>query len=597
MPGTAHTDIPRDAGTANRSGANAWSWDLLGILLLTAAIRAVVVSQTPIIAKDGMLYVGIARMINHGMWLDLVGDWFLFNPYPALIAWLQRCGLSFDFSGQLISAVASTLAVVPLYLWGRRAFDPRVAQLAALTYALHPVMLRFSGQVLREGLYWCLMLWAVYAFWLAAQHRQLWRFAVAGLLTTAATLTRMEGAVLFILGAMWSISMCSGPANRHASTVASGAAGGARLLPSWHACRQSLAPIVVACAVFPLTIIILNLAFIPQGHGWHGCGRWIHFATRLVRGQEVAPAATIVPQRMAEIVSSERTRTAQQSPKIDDVRRLAKSLPVWNPLGEPDLEQLRLQRFLILADDQRLFLFAGRFLNECWDGLLFPCVICCFYGLYAGRQTRWVTRRDGPLAIMSVILSGMLIYHLSTEFILEPRYMFCLIPFVFPWSGIGARELHRQVSAWFAGRPAWAAWQPSAPVLCVALMLLALGKLWMGLEDDTKLVQRQLGTRLRHTATGRLKIAGPESLRRVAHYAEADYFIIPRGDADAARRWLDEQHVDFVLTTPEEQRIVQRESPPSANGAMRYRPWESDHVKLGPIHVYWVDPAIRMLGS
>ena len=588
MPGTALTDSPRTARTNRWFRVAPWILDLIGILLITGVIRAYVISQTPIIAKDGMLYVGIARMINHGLWLDLVGDWFLFNPYPALIAWLQRCGLSFDFSGQLISGIASSLGVIPLYLWCRRAFDPRVGQLAALTYALHPVMLRFSGQVLREGLYWCLMLWAVYAFWLATQHRHFWRYAVAGLLATAATLTRMEGAVLFILGAMWSLSMRSSMSRAQLPESEPSLRG-----QSW---QQSLARAAVACAMFPLTMIVLNLVFIPQGHGWHGCGRWVHFATRITRGQEAAPSATKIPERMQEIVSNERSRAAQQRRQITDVRDLAKSLPVWNPLGEPDLDQLRLQRFLVLADDQRLFLFAGRFLNECWDGLLFPCVICCFFGLIVGRRTQWVTHRDRPLAIMAVILSGMLIYHLSTEFILEPRYMFCLMPFVFPWSGIGARELYFRLSAWFAHRPAWARWQPSAPALCAVLMILAVAKLWMGIEDRSKIVQRQLGSRLRHTATGRLKIAGPESLRRVAHYAEADYLIIPRGNDEAARQWLSEQHIDFVVITPEEQSLVKRD-PSDVRDAARYRPWQSDHVKLGPIQVYWVNPAIRMLGS
>ena len=593
MPRTAPNDKPQGA---QQSWIAAWMVDLIGIVVITAAIRAYVVAQTPIIAKDGMLYVGIARMINHGLWLDLVGDWFLFNPYPALIAWLERCGLSFDFSGQLISGIASSLGVIPLYLWCRRAFDPRVAQLAALTYAVHPVMLRFSGQVLREGLYWCLMLWAVHAFWLAAQHRQIWRYALAGLVATAATLTRMEGCVLFLLGAMWTISLRPKAGLNEPAEIGSTPATPSKLSSFWCVDRPIFTRIAVSIAVFPLTILVLNLVLIPQGHGWHGCGRWIHFATRITQRQEVTPTTTKVPERMQEIVSTERSRAAQQRPQIDDVRDLAKSLPVWNPLGEPDLEQLRLQRFLILADDQRLFLFAGRFLNECWDGLLFPCVICCFYGLIVGRQTRWVTRRDGPLAILAVILSGMLIYHLSTEFILEPRYMFCLIPFVFPWSAMGAREMYYGIAAWYARRPAWAPWQPSAPVLCATLMILAVAKLWMGIEDRSKEVQRHLGTRLRHTTTGRLKIAGPESLRRVAHYAEADYFIIPRGDPAAARRWLDEQNLDFVVITAEEQPLVNREVPSSANGSTRYRPWQSDHVKLGPIHVYWVNPAIRMLG-
>ena len=593
MPRTAHTAAPHPLQFNLRAWAASWIVELTLVLCLSAALRAYVLWNTPIIAKDGMLYVGIARMINHGLWLDLVGDWFLFNPYPALIAWLQRWGLSFDFSGQLISATASTLAVWPLYLWCRRAFDQQVALLAALTYALHPVMLRFSGQVLREGLYWGLMLWSVYAFWQAAQQRTWWRYVVAGLITTAATLTRMEGAVIFLLGGLWTIAYRtpSGPlaSTSNAAHPADANSLSTNPISTWWPDWSSAARVILAGAMFPLTIVLLNVLLIPAGQGWHGCGRWVHFATRVTRGADAAQTKTHVAHRMRDVVSSERARQSQLQPRIADVRDLAKSLPAWNPLGEPDLAQLRLQRFLILADDQRLFLFAGRFLNECWDGLLFPCVLCCCYGLTIGRRTNWSGRRDGPLAVLAVVLSGLLIYHLSTEYILEPRYMFCLIPFVFPWSGIGAREMYQRLDAWYAARPAWAAWRPNAVALCGVLMVLAVGKLWMGLEDRSKIVQRDLGARLRHTTTGRLKIAGPESLRRVGHYAEADYFIIPRGDAAAARRWLSEQRLDFVLLPRDELTTLTNGEPLFPADEARYRPWDTDHVDLSKIQVYWVD--------
>ncbi len=573
-----------------------WIRELAAIFLVAAVLRGYVISQTPVIARDGMLYVGIARMINHGMWLELVGDWFLFNPYPALIAWLARCGLSFDFSGQLISGVASSLAVIPLYLWCRRAFDVRVAQLAALTYALHPVMLRYSGQVLREGLYWCLMLWGVQSFWMAARQRGWWRYVLAGLVTTAATLTRMEGAVVFILGALWSLTLTPVQESR---SVDSGDSLPTAMPPvaGWLPRCRNLVHVALAWAMFPVTIIVLNMIFIPTGHGWHGCGRWVYLAARLARGTEVATETPQAAHRMRYFVADERARVARQRPRIEDVRELAKSLPAWNPLGEADPGQLRLQRFLILADDQRSFLFLGRFLNECWDGLLFPCVLCCLYGLWAGRKTHWSPRRDWPLAALAAILSGMLMFHLSTEYILESRYMFCLIPFVFPWSGIGAREMYRRLSTWFEVRPARVAWRPSAAALCGLLMVLAVAKLYMGLDDRSKLVQKELGYRLRGTSTQRLKIAGPESLKRVAHYAEADYFIIPRGDAAEARQWLNVQPVDFVLLTLDDQAEIAPGQAPLSEDTGRYHAWQTTELNLGPIQVYSVNWKLRLLGS
>lgn len=588
MPGTATTQSHVDGNQRQRSYQGHWLLELTLILLVTLTVRAYVTCRTPVIARDGMLYVGIARMINHGMWLDLVGDWFLFNPYPALIALLNRWGLDFDFAGQVISAVASSLAVVPLYLWCRNAFDNRVAQLAALTYAFHPVLLRFSGQVLREGLYWCLMLWAVYAFWMAARHRSWWGYLAAGLLTTGATLTRMEGAVVFLLGALWAFSIRPETAAPNPDQTR---------WYHWRLAVPSSLRVGLSFAMFPVAIIALNLIFVPSGHGWHGCGRWTHFATRILTGREVAPPAQKVPDRMVYIVADERARAAQQRPPIDDVRKLAKSLPAWNPLGEPDPDVLRLQRFLILADDQRQFLIIGRFLNELWDGLLVVCVFCCGWGVYYGRQSIWSPGRDWPLAIVAAILCGLLIYHVSTEFILEPRYMFCLIPFVFPWSAIGARTLYQQWNAWCAEHPRWWARQLSAPAWCLILVICAVTKMSLGIEDRSKLVQKELGTRLRHMATKRLKIAGPESLKRVAHYAEADYFIIPRGDAEAARRWLDQQPLDLVILSPQD---LPAETPAGAllpEKSLRYRHWTADEAQAGTIQIYSVQHKLKQVGS
>lgn len=590
MPRTANIQLNASADHSQARWWRHWLVELALIVLVTGLLRAYVTYFTPLITRDGMLYVGIARIINHGMWLDLVGDWFLFNPYTALMAWLIRCGLEYDLSGQLVSAVASTIAVIPLYLWCRSAFDQRTAQLGALTYALHPVALRISGQVLREGLYWCFMLWAVYIFWLAATQRKWGWYALAGLLTTAATLTRMEGAVVFALGAMWAFSIRPDrqgvPEIRHNSSV-----------PRRKEYRQATARVLLSFAMLPVTLVVLNLIFIPAGKGWHGCGRWVHFAIRMTTGQEIAPVANKIPDRMVYIVADERARAAENPFHIEDLHGLAKALPAWNPLGEADAKILRLQRFLILASDQQRFLFVGRFINAAVEGLMFPCVFCCLWGLYYGRRSMWSARRDWPVAIQCCLLCGLLFYHLATEYILEPRYMLCLIPFVFPWSGIGANLLYVQLREWCAARPGYLARLPSGQVLCGLLMLVAVGKVYSGLDDRGKVVQRELGNRLRQTATKRLKIAGPESLKRVGHYADADYFIIPRGDAQAARRWLDQQPLDLVILSPDD---LPAQTPGESllpEESLRYRHWAPEEARAGAIEVYSVQHKIRQVGS
>jgi len=586
-----------DHASANpRQFVETWSWmtELLVFAFVALLLRLFVVWKTPLITKDGLIYVGIARTIDHGMWLQLVGDWFLFNPYPAMIAWLARRGVEFELAGQLINSVFGGLAIVPIYLWCRTAFDRRIAQLTALTYAFHPVVLRISGHVLREGLYWNLMCWGVYLFWLAARRGGLWRFALAGLFATAATLTRMEGAFVFLLGGMWTLAMFRNQ-QKSESAVSGNPSHPRRWLSLetlWPASQWS-----VSLGMFPLTIILLNVCLIPAGQGWQGGGRWLHFVVQLVAGRDLEVATKPPPVRMTHLLELERARQASNEQSVENVHDLAKSLPVWNSLGEPDLVQMRMQRFLILANDQQRFIFFGRFCNECIEGLLFPTVICCFWGLYFGRKTSWTPIRDWPLAIYSSLLICLLFYHLSREFILEPRYLFCLMPLVFPWSCIGAACMHQQLGEWFQRRPEWNRFRPSAAALVLLLMVCACGKLWLGLDDRSKVIQREIGTRLHQMLPYRLKIAGPESLRRVGHYADADYFIIPKGDPQQVENWLSQLPLDFVVLADKETRSISAKQLKTAENCLRYRELFTEENRRNKIQVFSVRPTIRQVGS
>ncbi len=42
------------------------------------------------------------------------------------------------------------------------------------------------------------------------------------------------------------------------------------------------------------------------------------------------------------------------------------------------------------------------------------------------------------MLFQSLMLFGVFYFHLTTEHVLESRYLFCLIPFVFPWTAIGS---------------------------------------------------------------------------------------------------------------------------------------------------------------
>jgi hypothetical protein len=95
----------------------------------------------------------------------------------------------------------------------------------------------------------------------------------------------------------------------------------------------------------------------------------------------------------------------------------------------------------------------------------------------------------------------------------------------------------------------------------------------------------------------RMKIAGPESLKRIGHYADADYFIIPKGDPRAVANWLSKLPLDFVVLTTDETHSLSAEQLTSEESLGRYRQLFETEMKRNIVRVFCVRPTIRQVGS
>jgi hypothetical protein len=549
------------------------AWGIVLLFGIALGLRLLVISKTNLISRDGLYYTALALMINTGQWLSTVGDWFLFNPYPALIALVARTGISYDLAGQLVCGVSAALALLPLYAWCRAAFNRRVAFYAALIYALHPVLLRTSGQVYREGLYWLLMLWAVAVLWGAVQRISWWRFAAGGLLATAATLTRIEGAAVFLLAGLWWLYAPCGA--------------------GWSPWLKRGGGVAVASAMFPLTLLAVNLTLIPAGHGWRGGERFCHLSQQLL-GPFQSGGGQAEPSTATETSHAAKSAESQAS-RITDARHLAKSLPVWNSQGVPDVEQQRLQRFLILADDHRAAIYLAKFASQCWQALQFPVLIWGALGFWWGAAVAGRRERDAPLCWQALVLVALFFYHLATEQILEGRYLFCLMPLVLPWAAIGIIESTQALRAKLARVERSAQFRPVMAAVCSVLLFASLGKAYYALESE-KVPQRLLGKELHAAFPRRLVIAGPEPLKRVGHYAESEYRIIPAGLEQSVVEWVGRQPVDFVVLSPGDLPSLSLEEFDRAPGP-RFQRVFADDPRFSKIRVYQVLPSARQLGS
>lgn len=243
--------------------ARRWT-DLQFILLVlgvTLLFRIAALLRVGIIGTDGLLYCQIATEILEGRWLES-NRTLLFNPYPALIALLHSStGISLEWAGQLLNALPGGLAVVPLYLWCSDAFGRRVAVSAAWIFALHPMLIRYTAPVMRDGFYWFCMLQAIQLYWSALRRGGVGRYLLCGILTTAAALTRTEGTALFGLFILWGLLV-------------------PRLRPvvRWERPRRAIG-VGIAGLVLPLVLIALNVIVLPPGEPFSGFERLGMFST------------------------------------------------------------------------------------------------------------------------------------------------------------------------------------------------------------------------------------------------------------------------------------------------------------------------------
>lgn len=187
---------------------------LAAILGVALVVRAVVAVRTAAIFNDGPRFLRIAQDLHRGDWEKGLSD--AYHPLYSLLIQLTHVCFSFfsipswEAAAVACSVLAGALAVVPLYAFVRRAFDPTAAWIAALALAVHPYAVRFSADVQSDAVYLLLFLCAVALLYRALSQPRAaagWAFA-SGLASGLAYLTRPEGIVVPVVAVLlWGIAM------------------------------------------------------------------------------------------------------------------------------------------------------------------------------------------------------------------------------------------------------------------------------------------------------------------------------------------------------------------------------------------------------
>jgi hypothetical protein len=180
-------------------GIHGISRQMIYIFLLGFVIRLFACQYTFVVNPDGTLYIHQARAIYYGLWDSLlrcqVGG---VSNYVLLVAGFYRILGDWVVAAKSVSFIFGTMTLIPLYFLLKRFFEENIALLSTLIFALLPVFVARSADVIRDPVYWFFLVLGLYLFVSQIEKRNYLYLLLSSLCFVMGTWARVEG-ILFIL--------------------------------------------------------------------------------------------------------------------------------------------------------------------------------------------------------------------------------------------------------------------------------------------------------------------------------------------------------------------------------------------------------------
>jgi 4-amino-4-deoxy-L-arabinose transferase-like glycosyltransferase len=166
-------------------------WLLFAICI---GVRVYIFFSTYVIARDSVLYMGMADLFLEGRFLEAL-KYITLLFYPLLLAGMKLVIGDPEIAGKLVSLLAGTCAFFPLYYLGKKIFEQRVVFIGLFLFALHPYLVRYSAEVLSESTFIFLSIAGFWMLWKGWEGKQYLLCALAGFILGLSCLTRAQGLI------------------------------------------------------------------------------------------------------------------------------------------------------------------------------------------------------------------------------------------------------------------------------------------------------------------------------------------------------------------------------------------------------------------
>jgi 4-amino-4-deoxy-L-arabinose transferase-like glycosyltransferase len=184
------------ASSGHRRKVAAW---VTLVILLGGGLRLFSFAQDDVINPDGIVYIQQAKALHYGLFHLVTSCVSSVSVYPVVIEAGYRLVGDWVLSARIISLLAGTLVLIPLYGLLRRFHDWSISGLALLVFALNPAFVGWSHSVIRDPIFWFLLVLGIYFFVLQMEEPKKRHLVLSGLWLLLASCARIEAVVFIFL--------------------------------------------------------------------------------------------------------------------------------------------------------------------------------------------------------------------------------------------------------------------------------------------------------------------------------------------------------------------------------------------------------------
>jgi len=431
--------------------------------------------QNYVIAQDGAMYIKMAQLYAAGEYHhELFRTHAYYSFFPLFILLFYKVIGDWVLAGQLVSALCGALTVIPLYLLARRIIDEKIALWGTTFYALCPLLVQYSAEVLRDVPFIFFYTTALWWGYKGIKDGKLFFVGLSSLFITISASLRPEG--LTLLAA--------------------------------------------------LTLFLL----------WHGLKNGISWKKRLmafgVLGATVFFIFSLVGLLMNQKgiqIGKMQVRAIKNIVGIKGVIENKTIKSIENEVEKMDISATG-KEFFALAKKHRFVLYSSHIFYNTVK--VFNILFLLFlFGLIKRRKIKY--RQDEFLlfSIYAVLVPMFLIYLNDINY-LHARYLFPLVVPSLIWSGVGFVELKERIIRWtkpgdFPLKDYVVRWITPLLLLVICVPLLAMA---LAPQRKDKLELKEIGLWLKNNGYAHSIIVGQNEFNRLAFYAEGEFIDLSKGN-------------------------------------------------------------------